>query len=76
MKKIENIGIETLVTALDNLNPSGSFKIVDWSTIAVKGIDPREVKYPEGYYYNEKNGITNKHNTFSGFYESFYVITD
>lgn len=74
MKKIENMGIENLITVLDQMNPRGSFKMADENTIAVKGIAPQYVKYPEGYYYNPKNGITNKHNTASGMYEAFEVV--
>ena len=30
-----------------------------------------ELSFPDGYYWNEKNGITDKHNTDSGLYECF-----
>lgn len=36
-------------------------------------IEPENLKYPQGFYYNEKNGITNKHNTKSGKYMSVDV---
>lgn len=74
MKKIENMGIDKMVSMLDNMNPRGSFKIGDEDTIVMKGIAPQYCKYPEGYYYNAKNGVTNKHNTYSGMYETFKVV--
>ena len=74
MKKIESIGIDKLVSMLDNMNPKGSVKMADENVIAIKGMSPNDVVYPEGYYYNAKNGITNKHNTTSGMYEAFTVI--
>ena len=33
-----------------------------------------ELVLPEGFYYNDKNGITNKHNTKSGSYISLLVV--
>jgi len=33
-----------------------------------------DLALPEGFYYNEKNGITNKHNTESGMYASWDVM--
>lgn len=37
-------------------------------------IPPEELKLPEGWEYNTKNGITNKHNTQSGAYSIIDVI--
>lgn len=36
-------------------------------------VDPSKLVLPNGFYYNEKNGITNKHNTASGEYISIKV---
>ncbi len=72
--KSEISKIEELAEALRELNPD-----VDIS-LGEMGEDPRaentiyssksveELKLPEGFYYNEKNGLTNKHNTETGQY--------
>ena len=36
-------------------------------------VNPEKLRLPEGFYYNEKNGITNKHNTYTGEYLSIAV---
>lgn len=72
---MENIGITRMAKELEILNPSVQFDVRDHSVspvIVIFGTVPGEnLILPEGYYYNEKNGITNKHNTVSGLYEGF-----
>ena len=72
---MENIGIATMKKELVRLNPTVKFDVRDTSVspiIIIYGSVPGEkLNLPNGYYYNEKNGITNKHNTGSGLYESF-----
>lgn len=72
---MENIGITRMAKELEILNPSVQFDVRDYSVspvIVIFGTVPGEnLILPEGYYYNEKNGITNKHNTASGLYEGF-----
>lgn len=71
---MENIGINEMKKELIKRNPSAKFDVRDYTVspvIIIYGNIPGEnLSLPEGYYYNQKNGITNKHNT-SGIYESF-----
>lgn len=34
---------------------------------------PEDLIYPEGWYFNDKNGLTNKHNTSTGQYDTIGV---
>ena len=61
-KKNEKLGIINLVIKLNELNPKGVFSMIDWNTIVIQGISPLDVKYPKGYSYNSKTGITDKNN--------------
>ena len=73
-KKIENIGAVALVDALRIMNPTGKFALDSTfePTYVIYGNVPADqLKFPEGYYHNAKNGITNKHSTNSGMYEGF-----
>ena len=36
--------------------------------------DPKKLRLPKPFYYNEKNGITNKHKTTTGAYISLDVV--
>ncbi len=75
MEELENMGITPMAKELKRLNPSVQFDVRDLTVspiIVIFGTVPGEdLILPEGYYYNEKNGITNKHNTASGVYEGF-----
>ena len=78
--KPEINSITALAEALRELNPD-----VDIS-LGEAGEDPRaqetiysskpveELSLPEGFYYNEKNGLTNKHNTETGQYMAVEVV--
>ena len=72
---MNNIGPSRMEKELEKLNPSVQFDVRDYSVspiIIIYGTVPAEkLVLPKGYYYNEKNGITNKHNTLSGLYECF-----
>ncbi len=72
---MENIGICNLVKALKLLNPKVQFDFYDRTKSPVEiifGTVPGEnLVFPDGYYYNDKHGITDKHNTGSGLYEAF-----
>ena len=58
-----------LLNALRKLNPSVSLdlKETDMDTI-VSGIPAKKLILPKPFYYNTKNGITNKHETVTGMY--------
>ncbi len=63
LKRINDV--DDLARELQRVNPLAQIK-VDYSSNEPKitssiGLD--KLNYPENFYYNEKNGITNKHNT-------------
>lgn len=75
---MENMGIQKLTGELKKLNPKVEMLIDDSSyppIIVAKCQSCEELKLPEGYYCNEKNSLTNKHNTASGLYENFVIMT-
>lgn len=78
---MENLGITKFMQELRRLNPHTSVCYVTdgFVTTIITGHIFRsslsKIKLPEGYYWNKKNGITNKHNTASGTYESFELMT-
>ena len=76
LTKVQNMGITTLISVLNELNPVAIFSMIDWDKIVVQGINLSDVKYPTGYYYNQENGITNMSNTDTGLYEAFQVIVE
>ena len=68
--------LKDLIVELYKLNPDGIFMIDDLTgdhNTLFSSIPIEDLKLPEGFYYNEKNGITNKHNTEDGHYVSFKV---
>lgn len=73
----ECLGIKKMVSEINRLNPGVYAYTSIYSSLNIIffrfKINPKTLKLPEGYYYNEKNGITNKHNTKSGSYESFSI---
>ena len=75
---MENLGIKNLKRELERLNPQVKFDTADsWCTVIIFGtIAAEKLRLPNGYYYNSKNGITNKHQTESGIYESFDYVYD
>lgn len=73
MKQIENMEINKLVGEMRVLNGSNMIFSVDLMgrKVILSMVEHNELVYPEGYYWSSKNGVTNKHNTASGQYESF-----
>lgn len=77
---MENIGIFEVVKEMLRLNWvdcdeylfAGKF---GGHRVIVTNLDMTTLKYPEGYEFNSKNGVTNKHHTTSGIYESFPVYS-
>ena len=70
---MENIGASKMLNELKCLNPEIEFEMKDYCyPVLIFGTVPADkLVLPDGYYYNDKNGITNKHNTESGIYETF-----
>lgn len=77
---MENVGIFEVVKEMLRLNWvdcdeylfAGNF---GGQKVIVTNLDMTTLKYPEGYEFNSKNGVTNKHHTTSGIYESFPVYS-
>ena len=75
----ESTNVSEIAQAIANINPDVQIALGDpendpecnsriFSSVPVDKLD-----LPEGFYYNEKNGVTNKHNTKSGAYCGFRV---
>lgn len=77
MKKIESIGVSKVASKLLELNTgnlSYLFTVRHYGEDSiVTDLDMSHAIFPEGYYFNRKNGITNKHNTTNGHYETIGV---
>lgn len=44
-------------------------------TVILTNMDMCALRYPDGYEFNTKNGVTNKHHSKTGIYESFPVCS-
>jgi hypothetical protein len=55
------------------LNPDIEIEIDMDRNIIFSSINVEELNLPEWFYYDQKNGITNKHNTQSGIYGTVHV---
>lgn len=75
---MENIGAKKMMEELRRSNPQAQFEYMDaWCEPFIFGTIPAEdLVLPNGYYYNQKNGINNKHHTESGLYECFMYECD
>lgn len=75
---MENMGIQKLTEELKQLN-SGTdicFNADIYPAIIIARCSDRtKLTLPKGYYISGKNGLTNKHNTTSGMYECFELMT-
>lgn len=73
---MENMGLKKLTAELQRLNRGANIiSGVEGKPKVIFGtLDPEQLAMPEGYYYSEKNGITNKHNTESGIYEAYQYM--
>ncbi len=70
---------EEVFFELNYLNPQAIIKLHPYyqlgmtDTIIQTNVPAEQLVLPHGFYYNEKNGITNKHNTKSGMYMAITV---
>lgn len=77
-KKVKYMTEEEIAMKVIKLNPDITFFAFS-STLKPfikSSIPPEKLTLPYGCYYNEKNGITNKHNTIEGFYATLPVRVD
>lgn len=71
--------IALVVDEIRKLNPDVEIALGDkesdprYSTRFFASVSANELKLPKGFYYNDKNGITNKHHTRTGIYVYFDV---
>lgn len=68
-----------MVKELEKLNPNAKFTHNDPGYVVhiIYGNIPADkLNLPNGYEYNSKNGITNKHHSDSGLYETFKYEQD
>ena len=72
-RKLEEYDVGSLIWEIKDLNPEVKIEADydRWIIYSSIGID--ELVLPEWFYYNEKNGITNKHNTKTWIYVSVLV---
>ncbi len=76
---MENMGIRKLTKELKRLNRGTTIYCNDETHPAIiiaRCSDCSQLHLPNGYYCNDKNGLTNKHNTDSGMYECFELMTE
>lgn len=76
---MENMGVQKLTKELKKLNPHINIRSITDAypaTIIARCSDCSKLTLPAGYYFSDKNGLTNKHNTTSGLYENFIIMTE
>lgn len=75
---MENMGIQRLTEELRRLNLGTDICFnpdIYPAIIIARCSDCTKLSLPSGYYLSSKNGLTNKHNTTSGAYEYFTLMT-
>ena len=73
-KKAKYASLYLNLEQLNDLNPGANITVDDANpNILYSDIDANLLTLPNGWYYNNKNGITNKHNTETGMYQSYTV---
>jgi hypothetical protein len=71
----EILNLNELANELQMLNPNAKIALnISGSCVRIlSSIPADQMNMPQGFYYNEKNGITNKHNTKSGAYINVHL---
>ena len=75
----ESTNVFEIAQEIANINPDATIGFGDpdvdpcCNSRIFSSVKVEDLKLPEGFYYNEKNGVTNKHNTKSGAYCAFDV---
>lgn len=73
-KKAKYASLYLNLEQLNDLNPGANITVDDANpNILYSDIDANLLTLPNGWYYNNKNVITNKHNTETGMYQSYTV---
>ena len=75
----QSTNIYEIVEVIQQLNPNAEIRLGDmrFDNMATErfysSVPGDQLILPEGFYYNEKNGVTNKHKTQSGMYCTLHV---
>lgn len=70
----QSTNLYEIAEVIQQLNPNAEIRVANMefdpqaTTRFYSSVPMDKLVLPNGFYYNEKNGITNKHNTQSGFY--------
>ena len=77
-KQVKDVSQSTnlyeIAEVIQQLNPNAEIRVADMGLDSMatqrfySSVPVEQLVLPEGFYYNEKNGITNKHNTQTGMY--------
>ena len=77
-QKVKDVSQSTnlyeIAEVIQQLNPNAEIRVgnLEFDTMATQrfysSIPVEQLILPEGFYFNDKNGITNKHNTQTGIY--------
>ena len=71
--ELEMSSPDFVIWKIKKLNPSVTIETDIDRSMIFSSVDIEKLVLPEWFYYNQKNGITNKHNTQSGIYVSIHV---
>lgn len=75
----QSIELYEIAKAIQELNPNAEIRVGNYELDSMaldrffSSVPAEKLVLPNGFYYNTKNGVTNKHNTESGVYCSFMV---
>lgn len=75
----QSIELYEIAKAIQELNPNAEIRVgnPEFDSLALdrffSSVPAEQLVLPNGFYYNTKNGVTNKHNTESGVYCAFMV---
>lgn len=72
-ERSEEYYTDSLIREIKRLNPKVKIEADYDRWIMYSSVDINKLALPEGFYYNQKNGITNKHTTKTGWYVSVSV---
>ena len=62
-----------IIQEVKRLNPNVKIETDPDRGLIFSSVEIEDLVLPEWFYYNQKNGITNKHNTQSGIYGNVHV---
>jgi hypothetical protein len=72
-EKENDISSDFVIDEVKRLNPDATIETDPDRWFIFSSVDIEKLVLPEWFYCNQKNGITNKHNTKSGIYVSIHV---